>query len=132
MDEHYLAIDWGERKIGLALADHETRIAFALHTIESHKAIADDIKEIIAEHTVSDVVIGVPQHQNFSEGEDKAQAFGEKIARDNNISVHYVNEMFSSKMAQENRKKAGAGNISADDAEAARILLEGWLDQATK
>ena len=46
------------------------------------------------------------------------------------ISVEFFDEMFSTKMAHANIKMRGGKNIAEfDDQEAARIILQGWLDK---
>ena len=60
----YLGIDWGERKIGIALADSETRIAMPLETLPNNERLLESMARIIGERNVREIVIGIPSHVN--------------------------------------------------------------------
>lgn len=125
--ENYLAIDWGERKIGLALAHPETGIAVAYSIIENNDKVFENLKKIIFAEGVGQVVVGLPQYQR--KVEHPAQDFGNKI-KQFGVQVVFWNELFTTKMAQESLVSQGYRHVSqSDDAEAAKILLQGWLDQ---
>lgn len=130
---HYLGIDFGTAKIGLALADTETRIAFTYATIKNDKDFLQKLAEIIKKENVKKIILGKPGklggsgliQKSFDIGE-----IGKKIEKELKIPVAYQNEMFTTKMAQDNLKEKGAKNIQKyDDQEAARIILQSWLDK---
>jgi putative Holliday junction resolvase len=122
-----LAIDFGKAKIGLALADTETKIAFVYKTIPNNNDVLSVLAEIVKEKKIKKIIIGLP---DYVTGEKPAWVFGEKIKEQLNIEVAYQNEMFTTKMAQENIKARGEKNIAReDDAEAAKIILQDWLDR---
>jgi putative holliday junction resolvase len=122
-----LAIDFGKAKIGLALADTETKIAFAYKTIPNDKHLWNVLAGIVKEKRVKKIIIGLP---DYATGEKPALVFGEKLKEKLNIEVVFQNEMFTTKMAQENIKARGEKNIARkDDAEAAKIILQDWLDR---
>ena len=54
----YLGIDWGEKRIGLSLADSETKIATPFKTVEN----VDDVARIIIDEKI-DVVVLASQYQ---------------------------------------------------------------------
>jgi putative holliday junction resolvase len=127
---HILGIDFGSAKVGLAMADSETKIAFVYDTIVIGRDFFDKIGEIIKKENVETVVIGVPGYKIEKEGEEKARKMGEALQSKFDVEVEYQDEMFSTKMAQANLIEKGAKNVGAkDDAEAAKIILQGWLDR---
>ncbi|NTW27695.1 MAG: Holliday junction resolvase RuvX [Candidatus Moranbacteria bacterium] len=126
----FLGVDFGTAKIGLALADEETRMAFAYDTLKNDKEFLSKLREIIEQEHVKTIVMGVTRFGGDSKNADEKIEFGEKIERELGIAVMFQDEMFTTKMAQENIKMRGGRNIAeSDDKEAARIILQSWLDR---
>ena len=127
--DKYLGIDFGRAKVGLALADSETKMAFAYKILKNDKNLKENLAEIIKKENVGKAVIGIPSYQNGETIEKETRQLGEFLQNSLKIEVFYQNEMFTSKMAQANLKEAGFKNISkTDDQESARIILQEWLD----
>ncbi len=125
--KYYLALDWGKRKIGIATADDEVRIAYADSIVDIRDAL-DVIFAYISEQHVTDIVIGIPVHHGHKNAGAEAQRFAQRLAqRCPDVRIHIVDEMFTTKMAQRMRVVAGKSG-GDDDAEAARILLQEWCD----
>jgi len=129
---NYLGIDWGKANIGLALADGETRIAFAYKTLDNDKDFLRNLAEIIAKESVKKVVIGIPSHINREKVEYEGETLGKIMEANLGVNVYYQNEMFTTKMAQANLIEKGVKKIKRyDDQEAARIILQDWLDRVS-
>lgn len=127
---HILGIDFGKADVGLALADSETRIAFAYKTLKNDKDLLQKISEIINQEGVETVVIGIPSHINRFNVDYEGEKLGEIIEDNFGVEVEYQNEMFTTKMAQQNLIERGVKGIKRyDDQEAARIILQDWLDK---
>lgn len=127
---HYLGIDFGKAKIGLAMADNETKIAFGYGTIENNKELLEKLEAIIAKENVEKIIIGMPSHSLRNKEDGVEKTFGELLKNNLGVAVEYAEEMFTTKMAQENLKEIGAKNIGKiDDKESARIILQSWLDR---
>jgi len=74
----YLALDVGERRIGVAIADPSVRIAVAYDTIEVDGSELEQITQLIMSERVGVVVVGYPRNQS---GEPTAQtAYVERFA----------------------------------------------------
>jgi putative transcription antitermination factor YqgF len=113
----------------LALADGETRMAFTHKTLKNDKDLLRNIAEIVAKENVGKAIIGIPVYQNGETIEKEARQLGECIKNNLKIEVFYQNEMFTTKMAQANLIEKGVKGIKKyDDEEAARIILQEWLD----
>ncbi len=130
----YLGIDWGEKKVGVAVADSETRMAFALTTLPNDGRLLDALGDIIAERSVREIVIGIPSHVNREQVEYGGETIGAQIAERFCLPVLYENEMFTTKMARAELIERGVrGDLDAqDDREAARIILESFLARKGK
>lgn len=128
---HFLAIDYGKSRVGLALADTETRLAFAYQTLDNDKEFFQKLAEIITGKNVKKVIIGLPSYINKETIEYEAERVGQALQDRIGVEVEYQNEMFTTKMAQSNLIAKGVKGIKKyDDQEAARIILQNWLDNA--
>ena len=127
---HILGIDFGKSKIGLAVANSETRIAFVLKTLDNNKDFLNELVKIIQENKISKIIIGIPAYINKENIEYGGESLGKLIKKLIDVEIEYQNEMFTTKMAHQNLIDKGAKNIkSQDDQEAARIILQSWLDK---
>ena len=125
---HVLGVDFGKAKIGLAFADTETKIAFSLSILENNNQLFDKLRKIIQEKEIGKIVLGITNYANREDEEKKS--FGKKLESELKIPVELHNEMFTTKMAQDNLKESGAKNIGKiDDSESAKIILQSWLDK---
>ncbi len=127
--ENILGIDYGDSDVGLALASSGTGIAFAYKTLKNDKNFLQKIAEIIEKENIKTVVLGVPAHINRKEAVYPSEKLGNWIAQNFGVNVFYQDEMFTTKMAQANLINKGIKKIKRfDDQEAARIILQEWLD----
>lgn len=127
---HYLGIDFGKSKIGLAIADEETRMAFAFDTLKNDAAFLGKLKEIIESKEVKTIVLGMVSHEKDQESATEKMKFAKMLVQELGLEVVLQDEMFTTKIAQDNIKKRGGKNIAqTDDQEAARIILQSWLDR---
>ncbi|MFA6108550.1 MAG: Holliday junction resolvase RuvX [Candidatus Latescibacterota bacterium] len=128
MTRYFLGLDWGKAKVGVALADDETRMAFAHSIIKNDERFFSTLKKIIQDNDVETVVVGVPSIYTHAEKVgDEARIFGEKVATECGVKVEFFQEMFTTKMAQSNLLQSGKKQ-NLDDQEAARLILQEWLD----
>jgi putative holliday junction resolvase len=128
--KNFLAIDYGKSKVGLALADNETKIAFPYKTLDNDKNFFQELAEIITKRNISLVIIGLPSYINKEKVEYESEKVGKIIKDKIGVEVEYQNEMFTTQMAQKNLIEKGVKGIKKyDDAEAARIILQSWLDK---
>jgi len=128
----FMGIDWGRSDVGIALADKETRIAFAYGTLRNDPSLLSELGKIIAEKGVETVVIGIPSAINRREVFYDGEKLGELMEHNLGVVVVYQNEMFSTKLAQTYLIEKGIKKIERfDDQEAAKIILQDWLDRET-
>ncbi|MDD5437983.1 MAG: Holliday junction resolvase RuvX [Patescibacteria group bacterium] len=127
-----LGIDYGERKIGVALGDTETRVASPWVIIENqgHGEVIKQIKLICEREGVDRVVLGIPKMMRDSSGENEQIRFIRRFADDlrkENIPVDEENEVLSTAQAQQYMRETGYKG--EDDDVAASIMLQTYLDR---
>ena len=129
-----LGIDYGRRRIGLALSDPTLLIATPLVIIENRgiKKTVLQIMDIIKENDIQQIVVGLPLHANGDESEmsREAKRFGEVFVA-LGFPVEYVDERFTSFEAESiignNRQSK-----KIIDKVAASIILQLYLDERRK
>ena len=130
-ESSFLGLDFGRAKIGLALADGETKMAFALGTLKNDRQFQAKLKKVILENNVGKLIIGKTKHDKDLQSSEEKLKFGRELESKLGVSVEFYDEMFTTRMAHENLKMHGGKNIAQfDDQEAARIILQGWLDSS--
>lgn len=132
--ERYLALDHGARRIGVAVADDETRMAFARPAITTRNAdaAARRVAELARAEGATCVIIGLPLHANGSEGEQAtaARAFGARLTS-LGLVVEFHDERLSSWQASADLAASGSEadrHSGTLDSAAARIILQDYLD----
>jgi putative Holliday junction resolvase len=126
-----LAFDFGKKRIGVAVGQAVTGTATALRTIHciGHRPDWDGIAEIIRTWCPETLIVGLPLTLGGDEREmtRAARRFGRQLAGRYGLPVHWIDERLSSVEASRHLRTRGrAGDI---DREAARVILQTWLDQ---
>ena len=131
-----VGVDFGTRRIGVAIGDLERRIASPLTTIEAsrdHRISAQRLVEATLEHEIAQWVVGLPLNMDGTEGPQAklhrafAEVLGSVTGRpvhlwDERLSTHGANEYLSmSGLSRQKRKKRR-------DRVAASIILQSFLD----
>lgn len=134
-----LAIDYGRKRVGLAVTDPLQIIANALTTIHS-KDIWNFIAEYLEKEDVECIVVGYPKQMNnqASEAVRFINPFLKKLTKTYpDMMVKLVDERFTSKMAHQTMidaglKKKARQNKALVDTISATIILQSYLEQRTK
>ena len=120
----YLGVDWGEKRIGLALGDSETKIATPLKVV----AALDDVLAAVREEGADILVVGSPVSLAGRMPDRAAYIDFLKTLKDKSgLPVELADERLSSKAvdALSGSKKTKASR----DALAAMLILQGYLDK---
>lgn len=125
-----LALDVGEKRIGVALADAQIKIAIAYDTIEVDGSEKEAIGQIIAHEGVQALVVGYPRNQS---GEPTAQtAYVEKFVdklQVGDVPIYFQDESLTSVRAEELLVSQKKPYKKADvDALAASLILQDYLE----
>jgi putative holliday junction resolvase len=127
-----LALDIGERRVGIAISDPAATIASPLEVLDATPRLDDRIAAIVDEYEVGLVVAGLPLTLGGEEGPqaERVRLVGERIAGRIGIPLVYHDERLSS--AQANRAMGGATSSrkrrGTVDKVAAAIFLQSFLD----
>jgi len=132
----FLGIDYGDKRIGIAVSDADERIASPLTMVPvdrfAHQTV-QRVLEIAAEYDTGAFVLGLPLNMDGSEGPQarKTRTFGNMLARQSDRPVHYWDERLSSHVADAYLEQAQtplSKRTGRRDAIAAQIILQGFLD----
>lgn len=134
-----LGIDFGERRIGLALSDPTGTLASPLPTLRRRlgkRPPFAEMERIVQEFEVTEIVIGLPLAPGGGDSPwtDVVRGVAAKLERRAGVPVHLVDERFTSARAERTlqslalprRKRAERGRV---DALSAVLILQGWLDR---
>jgi putative holliday junction resolvase len=126
-----MGLDYGTRRIGIAVSDAEGRLAFAVstHTEGRDGSVLARLRALVAERGVSEVVVGLPLTADGRETEIAARArrFANVVGESLALPVHLLDERYSSQQAE--RILVGRRRPREDvDALAAEIVLQSFLD----
>jgi len=131
-----LGIDFGLKRIGLAISDDEGLWALPLTTLERRddRGAARQIARIVEQEKVGGLVLGEPLLLDGSRGEaaERVLRFAERLRRTLDLPLELISETLTSAAAEERLREAGVDfrkNPQRVDAVAAQILLQDALDR---
>jgi putative Holliday junction resolvase len=130
MNGRVLAIDPGERRVGLAVSDPLGITAQGLATFDRRSGdLGEHVEKIVREYEVTRIVVGNPVSMSGRESEGSAQArsLASELEARLSLPVELWDERLSS--AEAHRVLAGSkAEKGAVDRVAAMIILQGYLD----
>lgn len=131
-----MAIDFGLKRIGLALSDPLFTFAYPYKTIANDHLVWDNINSIIKEMNVFKIVLGYPLKEDKSKTHvtDSVIKFGNKIKSKYKMDVILWDESYTSEMAKEIivksvSKKSKRRDKGLLDRNSAAIILQEYLDE---
>ena len=134
----FLGIDFGERRIGMAVSDPGGTIALGLDTIENSgiPAVIEKIRQVARDNDASCIVVGLPLNMDGSTGPraEKVKAFAAELEQASGLVVEFWDERLSSVSAGralEQGMKSRRKRRKHVDRVAAQIILQGFLDNRT-
>lgn len=137
--QRILAIDFGIKRIGLALTDPLLIFAYPYKTIANDASLWNNLSIIIKEQNVSRIILGQPLKENGEVNYFHNQwlAFKAKIETDYKLEVILWDERYTSSMAKEKiiqsvSKKSKRRDKSLIDMGAAAIILTEYLESIQK
>jgi putative Holliday junction resolvase len=126
-----LAFDYGEKRIGVAIGNLLTREARALAVVHNRNREYrfEAVGKLIGEWKPDALIVGLPSHPDGTPHEMTrlAKRFGNQLNGRFNLPVNWVDERYSSVEAEAGLRESGA-SLDMLDAEAARIILQQYLD----
>jgi putative Holliday junction resolvase len=133
-----LALDYGSRRIGLALSDPTGTLARPLPFLpaQADGKLAREIATLARKEEVFLILLGLPRHMNGELGEaaEKVKAFAEVLRQATAIPIEFLDERLSTVQAGRQLHESGKNTRKQRgliDSEAAAVLLQGYLDAKT-
>lgn len=139
----YLGIDYGAKRIGLALSDEDGRLAFPLEELENRGGafVMETIRRIAVRDKVVAVIVGIPMTFGGVAGfqAQVVEKFGENLKKTVQLPVVYENEVLSTKLAERahhavhNALRTHRTGLDRParmvNASSAAIILQSYLDK---
>ena len=121
----YLGIDYGAKRVGIALSDERGDFVYPLKVLENTKDLIHDILSICEENKVDEVVVGESRNFNQKENEimKEIMPFVDELKKELNIPVSMHPEFMTSQEAERLQ-----GKNEMHDASAAALILKSYLD----
>jgi len=129
----YLAIDYGNKRTGLAICDRSETIVSPLTVIQGQNDLLKRIAEIVQAEAVEAIILGLPLNMDDSEGPQAklTKAFAAKLQAHLDIPIHFQDERLTSFAAKEKLAPAELTRKKTKkrlDAVAAAQILEAFLE----
>lgn len=142
----FLGVDYGTKKIGIALSDKSAKFAFPHSIIKFTRPglVNSEIKKICRENEVEKIILGKPGGYKGDAQKilGKIEKFKKELEKNTGLSVVYESEVLTTKQAERpyggektgrpvsNKKKTAKKPAKDMDASAAALILQSWLDSA--
>lgn len=135
----YLAIDFGLKRIGLALSDPLFIFAYAFKTIRNNDSLLHEIRKIVKEKNIVKIILGNPLREDGTASKLSGiiEDFRKKLESEIKIEVMLFDERYSSMIAKEKviesvSKKSKRRDKGLLDSNSAAVILQEFLDQRLK
>lgn len=126
--QYILAIDYGDKRVGVAVAQVIARLPRPLTTLPNSDTLLEDIRKTVAQEDAGLVVVGLPRGMDggYTQQTEKAEAFAKRLAGALTVPVELADETLTSIDAESSlgHKPYAKGEV---DALAASFILERYL-----
>ena len=133
-EQRILAIDYGEKRIGIAVTDPLNIFAYPLKTVPNDLQFWNELVKIVTEYNVIQIVIGYPIKESGEESfSSKAVLkFKEELEKHIKLPIELIDERYSSEIAKQRiletvSSKKKRRDKSLLDKNAAAVILEDYL-----
>jgi putative Holliday junction resolvase len=129
----YLGLDYGTKRIGMAVSDETGSVAFPLTTVEAGRDALSKIVSLLKENRVEAIVLG--ESRNYKDEPNPVMEDIEQFKKDleelTRLPVQYEPEFMTSAQAlrQAQGKRGEKGEAKDLDSSAAALILQSYLDR---
>ena len=131
----YLGIDYGTKRVGLAISDETGQIAFPLCVLDNsgQRRVAGEINRIAGERQVGALVLGLPLNLDGSKGlaAENVEHFADILKQYVTIPLAFWDERLSTRIAERAMIEGGLSRMrrkQSIDQATAQIILQSYLD----
>lgn len=137
MSKRVIAIDYGEKRVGIAVTDPLRLFAYPLITLQNSKKLLEEIKNLLSEYECDTIVLGYPLKESgeHSSSTEAVIKFKESLSGITGLPIVLVDERYSSSVAQSRilasvTSKKKRRDKSLIDKNAACVILEDYLSSS--
>lgn len=132
-----MAIDYGERSVGVAISDELQLTVRPLTTIRREKRgyaeVIDRIRALVAENEIATLVVGLPLNMDGTRGAavERVESFISDLQRSVSVPIVKVDERLTSHEADRILREMGVGlreRRARSDEYAASLILQDYID----
>lgn len=134
-----LGIDYGAKRLGLAVSNAEQTIASPLenYTRRGPEADARHLRDVVQEYGAAGLVVGLPVHISGEEGGKarETRAFGEWLAGELSLPLCFWDERYTSSLAEDHLREAELSRKRRKarlDKLAAQFTLQSFLEASDR
>ncbi|MEM9446328.1 MAG: Holliday junction resolvase RuvX [Verrucomicrobiota bacterium] len=131
----YLALDHGDKRIGVAITDELLMLASPLDLIanDSFNKVTAEIKKLVTEYEISLIIIGIPRNMDGSYGPAAAKVhdFAARLKERIIVPIETIDERLTTVEASRRLHEAGKDSRKQKkkiDSASAQIILQSYLD----
>ena len=135
-EKRIIAIDFGEKRIGIALTDPLMMFAYPLTTLNNDSKFWDNLLKLLNDYIVEKIILGYPLKENGEKSLSTlmVEKFHEELKSKINIPIELFDERYSSDIAKERilqsvKSKKKRRNKGLVDMNAACVILQDYLEQ---
>ncbi len=136
MGKTFLGLDYGEARVGLALADDDSKIAFPRGKLQAkpRPKLLADLRAFCKEESVSCIVVGLPLDMRGGEGDAarKVRVFAQELSDATALPIELWDERLTTVQAQASLAASGVNAKKSKakiDEAAAVAILQSWIDR---
>jgi putative Holliday junction resolvase len=98
-----LGIDYGEKRIGLAITDRQNSVAMPFGMLENNNSVSENILKLIKDNDIGRIVIGRPVNLNGQSGyqTEIVESFVSNILKSYELPISIMDERFTSKISSD-------------------------------
>lgn len=129
----YLGIDYGEKRVGVAVSDADGLMAFPKAVLPNDSTLMMAVKDLVRDEHTQAIVIGESKAHDGSDNPIMrgARQFAEDLERETGLPVHFEPEFYSSSEARMLKEQTGTP-FHLIDAEAAAVILNSFIARSKK
>jgi putative Holliday junction resolvase len=127
-----IALDYGEKRVGVALASLQARFANPLTTLANTPELIPQIARLAAENDVKVIVVGLPRNLqgNSTDQTRTAESFAEELKKSVEVPIYMQDEAATSRQAEAELQARGKPYAKEDiDALSATYILEDFISE---
>ncbi|MCF7845948.1 MAG: Holliday junction resolvase RuvX [Candidatus Peribacteraceae bacterium] len=127
-----LALDFGEKRIGIAVGDSKIGVAAARDFLVNDGDALTNLVELVEQENIEKILFGLPLgFREETEQTHQARTFAESLDAKVAVPLEFIDERFTTKLAEKNLQNANLNSREQKnlvDSESARIILQEYLD----